>query len=711
MTVNLSLLGGAGWQFSDNNGNPLSGGLLYTYAAGTTTPQTTYTSISGVTANTNPVVLDAAGRVSGEIWLTEGQLYKFVLKNSAGVTIGTYDNVPGVVNSADIYAALAASSGSSLIGYQPAGTGAVATTVQTKLRQTVSVMDFAGIDPTGVSDSTVGIQAAVTFARAQGGESRKLYWPRGTYLITNTIILGTNQYIEFDPGVTINFVPIDPLNTPMFVAANQSEVYLDGNGATLIGTRGTVAGQGSGNAIELYGTDNATVRNFVIKDFATDGIIIWGDTSGSGPCTNVLIENCTVDNCRRNGMSIISAIGCIVLGGAYTGTNGALGGPCAGIDIEPNTDCFLENVNLIGVSTGNNAGAGLQFTPGALSPNIARRFNVNVTGGRSVNDGDLVGTSGLYFANGGALINKIFGEIVVRGFTVENPKSRGVNFREWEDDKCPCVVLEDITVYNPDATSSAIAFADRSGFVMRLDSGQTATTMGNITMRNCLAEDTRSPPRMMFGMLASSDAGKQVKNVTVIDPRSINFVAGNKFDIYTATAEGPGTSNAFDVFYTRPTPVDESVSLSIAGYGGKRVNATTSGIVLTLPFASNCNGMVYEIQNAPGVNSVTVALQAGDTILGDVNVASVGLVLDAGGFLRLRSRGSASWTVEALDGLSRIPGMSFQRKIQFNNAIPVGGTWAQGDIIFNSIATVGQPVGWQCTVSGTPGTWVAMANL
>ena len=574
----------------------------------------------------------------------------------------------------------------------------------------INLLDYGAVGD-GIVNDTIAVQAAVTFARAQGGESRKLYWPRGTYLITNTIVLGTNQYIEFDPGVTINFVPVDPLNTPLFVAANQSEVYLNGNGATLIGTRGTVAGQGSGNAIELYGTDNATVRNFVIKDFATDGIIIWGDVTGSGPCIDVLIENCTVENCRRNGMSIISVIGCIVLGGVYKGTNGSLGGPHAGIDIEPNTDSFLENVNLIGVITAENDGAGIQITPGALSATVARRFSVNITGGRSINDGNVSGAAGLWFVNGGALTNKIYGQVIVRGFTVEEPKSRGVSFREWDADKSPRAIVEDVTVYNPDSTSSIVGNVDRTGFVIYADSGQATTNLGNIQLRNCLAEDLRGSPRMVWGMLLAADVGKVIKNVLVENPKSINFVASTKFDIYTSVSEGPGTSIDTDVVYPTPKPVDESVSLSIAGYGGKRVNATTSGIVLTLPFASNCNGMVYEIQNAPGVNSVTVALQAGDTILGDVNVASVGLVLDAGGFLRLRSCGSASWTVEALDGLSRIPGMSVQRKIQFNNAAPVAGTWTQGDIVFNSAATVGQPIGFQCTVSGSPGTWVAMANL
>jgi len=96
MSVFLSPVGGAGAQFFDNNGNPLSGGKLYTYAAGTTTPRATYTSSSGGTAHSNPIVLDAAGRVPGssEIWLQFAP-YKFVLTTSVDVTLGTWDNVSG----------------------------------------------------------------------------------------------------------------------------------------------------------------------------------------------------------------------------------------------------------------------------------------------------------------------------------------------------------------------------------------------------------------------------------------------------------------------------------------------------------------------------------------------------------------------------------------------------------------------------------------
>ena len=98
MAVNLSPVAGAAAQFFDNSGNVLTGGKLYTYSAGTTTPAPTYTSSSGITAHANPIVLNAAGRVpdSGEIWLADSVSYKFVLKDTNDVLIGTYDNLVGI---------------------------------------------------------------------------------------------------------------------------------------------------------------------------------------------------------------------------------------------------------------------------------------------------------------------------------------------------------------------------------------------------------------------------------------------------------------------------------------------------------------------------------------------------------------------------------------------------------------------------------------
>lgn len=84
--------------FRDNNGNPLSGGKLFTYAAGTTTKQATYTDSTGTTQNANPVILNSRGEAS--VWLASGG-YKFVLSPSTDSDpptnpIWTQDNI--VVN-------------------------------------------------------------------------------------------------------------------------------------------------------------------------------------------------------------------------------------------------------------------------------------------------------------------------------------------------------------------------------------------------------------------------------------------------------------------------------------------------------------------------------------------------------------------------------------------------------------------------------------
>lgn len=78
-------------QFLDSSGKPLSGGKVFTYQAGTTTPQATFTDNTGTIQNTNPVILDAGGFAS--IWLAASPAYKILTQNSAGVQQWVVDNV------------------------------------------------------------------------------------------------------------------------------------------------------------------------------------------------------------------------------------------------------------------------------------------------------------------------------------------------------------------------------------------------------------------------------------------------------------------------------------------------------------------------------------------------------------------------------------------------------------------------------------------
>ena len=105
-------------------------------------------------------------------------------------------------------AALAASSGSSLVGFLPSGTGAVAETAQTKLREVVSVKDFGAIGD-GIADDTAAITAAFNYAQIQTFASFAgnpnplvtctLYFPPGRYIFNGPALnYSTNQSIAFE---------------------------------------------------------------------------------------------------------------------------------------------------------------------------------------------------------------------------------------------------------------------------------------------------------------------------------------------------------------------------------------------------------------------------------------------------------------------------------------------------------------------------------
>jgi hypothetical protein len=261
MTVNLSALAGAGQQFFDNNGNPLSGGKLYSYAAGTTTPQTTYTSVSGTTAHTNPIVLDSAGRVAtGEIWVTAGQNYKFVLKTSAEVTIATWDNITGINGTGIATNAVS-------VQYDPAGTGAVATTVQAKLRESVSVKDFGAVGD-GVTDDTAAIQAALN-----ASVGKELFFPSGNYLVTSSLIFPT-------------------------AGDNVENIALVGEAGTVVAANAltTISFTGSGALFDLRkGTDANTNANGVrFEGLRLSGVTL---TSGRYGMTAYDFQGCIIRNC------------------------------------------------------------------------------------------------------------------------------------------------------------------------------------------------------------------------------------------------------------------------------------------------------------------------------------------------------------------------------------------------------------------------------
>lgn len=133
----------------DSDGNPISGATWNFYATTTTTPQSVYSNAALSVSLGSTVTADASGRFA-TIFLDETKTYRAILKTAGGATIKDIDPINAGENGADD------------IGFLPAGTGAVSRTVESKLRETVSVADFGAVGD-GTTDDTAAIQAAIDY--------------------------------------------------------------------------------------------------------------------------------------------------------------------------------------------------------------------------------------------------------------------------------------------------------------------------------------------------------------------------------------------------------------------------------------------------------------------------------------------------------------------------------------------------------------------
>lgn len=156
----------------DSAGNPLAGGLLYTYIANTTTPATTWSDFAGSTPNANPVVLDSTG--SATVRTDPSVVYKFVLKDSGGATQWTEDYYsPGGAVWLQTATELAAGVTPVSFAYPPGdirrygGVGDGATDNTTAINNAYACLNSGGIQPFGTLYFPAGnykYLTALTFA-------------------------------------------------------------------------------------------------------------------------------------------------------------------------------------------------------------------------------------------------------------------------------------------------------------------------------------------------------------------------------------------------------------------------------------------------------------------------------------------------------------------------------------------------------------------
>lgn len=302
-----------GWQGFDTSGLPLSGGLLYTYVAGSTTPLATYTTSAGSVANTNPIILGPDGRPPQEIWLIVSDSYKFQLNDVNDSPIFTYDNIgpDGSLNY---------SAGSTKVGFIQAGTGAVARTAQAKMREVLSITDFGGSPSNTAALNSAAIAAAITQAKAAGtAGTQTIYFPAGVYLydtdpaITSTgglCFIGESYSSAATSGTVLRYTGTGSTGLSMvgnfFSVENIAFQYSSGSftgslvkvaGAGFSARNSSFAGFGSSTGLYDLNIDAST--SFIVDHCWFDNAqygILGQAVSGASFCNGGQISTCTFGN-------------------------------------------------------------------------------------------------------------------------------------------------------------------------------------------------------------------------------------------------------------------------------------------------------------------------------------------------------------------------------------------------------------------------------
>jgi hypothetical protein len=261
-------------QFFDNDGDPLNGGTVTVYDAGTTTPRAIYTDTALTIAATNPAPLDSAGRPTQGVLYTTATAYKLLLKNSAGSTLRTEDNLdPGIPLGSGVLAIANGGTGGASAAAARAALGAVGTADIEDLEAEVASLAGAAAStektqiatgstaqrPTVPADGQ--IRRNTTVPQWEGYDGAGADWE---VFLTDDSVASAAQVAAQTAGALV-VTPSVMKNHPA-VAAAYGKVTVTGSTATLAAgynVSGTIGDNGSGDFTFTF-TNAMANANYVV---------------------------------------------------------------------------------------------------------------------------------------------------------------------------------------------------------------------------------------------------------------------------------------------------------------------------------------------------------------------------------------------------------------------------------------------------------------
>jgi hypothetical protein len=264
-------------QFFDNNGDPLNGGTVTVYDAGTTTPRAIYTDTALSVAATNPAPLDSAGRPTQGVLYTAATAYKLLLKDSGGSTLRTEDNLdPGVPLGSGVLAIANGGTGGDTAAAARAALGAVGTADIEDLEAEVASLAGAAAStektqiatgstaqrPTVPEDGQIRRNNQSGSEKWEGYNEADTRWD--TFLTDNNAATAADVAAQTS-GATLVVTPSVIKNHPA-VAAAYGKVTVSGGTPTLAAgynVSGTITDNGAGDFTFTF-TNAMANANYVV---------------------------------------------------------------------------------------------------------------------------------------------------------------------------------------------------------------------------------------------------------------------------------------------------------------------------------------------------------------------------------------------------------------------------------------------------------------
>ena len=593
------------------------------------------------------------------------------------------------------------------VEYTPAGTGAALTTVQAKLRESVSVKDFGAVGD-GVTDDTAAIQAALDIAGTFPGTS--VYFPSGNYRIDTPIVWNKtiNLYGESKGGAG------GVSNTRITAGAAMNAMI---SGPTNIGdsgltTRSCFDGINlNGNSLANYGyqgvTDHTTFSNFRVS-----GTLLAAMQIGYGWCN--LFENLELSYNTGDGLDLstlgvqnnavlISSCKIFLNDGVGIKVAGSLGVKIESCTIEANKICGILSANSMqGFSIDacyfeGNSTVGFTFTSptsvlvkadiiingAGTATTIAKATPSTVTVTSCFTAPTGSGSDTFIFAPGAASLAvtgcwdddgiklvEYYGNNAVSASTAYGfPENLQINGNKGFSQNINITPMGNGNLNAANASRSVEFLGASNRNIALLDLNQWAVIIGGSgggTWTRSSVEFDQNPKAPVWDITTAGASSTDIFGFTLDASEFPAF--HNKFFVFGAWTKHNFSNDGNIVAWVKATAVED--------YYSNNNNWVFKGGIFQFPTTGTLQFGFRNLASVAGVGQVTAPVLA-----------------ELGSNLDLLSAESSNFT-------------NFS-----GTAVPTTGTWKRGDVVLNTTPSAGGTPGWVCVTAGTPGTWKAMANL